>query len=604
MQYIARICRMVGGMPLGIILAATWVEHLAPATIATELTRGFDLLETELRDLPERQRSMRTILDYSVAAAHCKGTRCFYAVGHISGRLYPRAAQAVAGATLPILVHLVDKSFLQSIAGERYEIHELLRQYAGQQLKKVEALTETQRIHANYYLDLLHNAEERLAGTEQLPVIHQIEADFENIRAAWQWAVMQDEYRLIDGALEGLFRWFWLRRGRQQEGLALLNMAHQRLTPDGSKEMRSLWGRIAVRMVEQQGPWFVEPTTVRDRTERALRIAEEQEDEAEIAFCHWVIGLTIVSEGRMLERAAIKPANFHYERAISLYRTMDERFWLAHALEFQGHNFRQLEEYERANRILEESLTQRRIQNDRFGMARSYREIAWVRFFQGLEVDTIQAAETALAMQLEFGDQQGIADGQFFLALSLLCCGDWQRAKALNTPVQLFATDVNNLLYKRWSAYITTIVTAMERHMRDRGLSGCAFPNRFTPFSPKLFATIFSVEESDIYSHQISLRRNVRKIAQVAANEAEKIVALQFAAILWVHMGNHYRALQLLALVASHSSIVDSWVSYLPKVMTLEPTLRKQLAPTAFAQAWIEGQALALETVIGELCCG
>ncbi|MEZ4619848.1 MAG: BTAD domain-containing putative transcriptional regulator [Caldilineaceae bacterium] len=253
MQYIARICRMVGGMPLGIILAATWVEHLAPATIATELTRGFDLLETELRDLPERQRSMRTILDYSWQRLTVREQDVFMRLATFQGGFTRAAAQAVAGATLPILVHLVDKSFLQSIAGERYEIHELLRQYAGQQLKKVEALTETQRIHANYYLDLLHNAEERLAGTEQLPVIHQIEADFENIRAAWQWAVMQDEYRLIDGALEGLFRWFWLRCGRQQEGLALLNMAHQRLTPDGSKEMRSLWGGLPCAWLNSRG---------------------------------------------------------------------------------------------------------------------------------------------------------------------------------------------------------------------------------------------------------------------------------------------------------------------------------------------------------------
>ncbi len=53
------IRRMVGGMPLGIILAAVWIELLSPAAIADELRRGFDLLETEMRDLPERQRNMR-----------------------------------------------------------------------------------------------------------------------------------------------------------------------------------------------------------------------------------------------------------------------------------------------------------------------------------------------------------------------------------------------------------------------------------------------------------------------------------------------------------------------------------------------------------------
>jgi predicted ATPase len=68
-QAIVRICQLVGGMPLGIILAAAWVEVLSPDEIVTELSQGFDLLEAELHDLPERQRSMRAVLAH-LAAPH------------------------------------------------------------------------------------------------------------------------------------------------------------------------------------------------------------------------------------------------------------------------------------------------------------------------------------------------------------------------------------------------------------------------------------------------------------------------------------------------------------------------------------------------------
>ena len=64
-QAIVRICQLVGGMPLGIILAAAWVEVLSPDEIVTELSQGFDFLAAELRDLPERQRSMRAVLTQS-----------------------------------------------------------------------------------------------------------------------------------------------------------------------------------------------------------------------------------------------------------------------------------------------------------------------------------------------------------------------------------------------------------------------------------------------------------------------------------------------------------------------------------------------------------
>ncbi len=42
-----------------------WVEMLNPAEIAAELGRNFDLLTTDLQDVPERQRTIRGVFDYS-----------------------------------------------------------------------------------------------------------------------------------------------------------------------------------------------------------------------------------------------------------------------------------------------------------------------------------------------------------------------------------------------------------------------------------------------------------------------------------------------------------------------------------------------------------
>src|SRR5204863_9560499 len=48
LPYVARICRMVQGTPLGILLAASWVEALSPGEIAHEISRSLDFLETEV----------------------------------------------------------------------------------------------------------------------------------------------------------------------------------------------------------------------------------------------------------------------------------------------------------------------------------------------------------------------------------------------------------------------------------------------------------------------------------------------------------------------------------------------------------------------------
>lgn len=185
----------------------------------------------------------------------------------------------------------------------------------------------------------------------------------------------------------------------------------------------------------------------------------------------------------------------HYERAIAAYQAGDDHFWFAQVLEFQGHNYRQLEQHELAIALLQESLLLRHAEGDRFGLARSYREIAWVRFYQGLEHETVETAETALALQRELGDQQGIADGRFFLALSLLCCADWQRAQTLFTRVEKFALEMNNDLYQKWSAKGLSIATAMSENMAHLQLDACSFPNRFNKFMTKLMATIFSMKD-------------------------------------------------------------------------------------------------------------
>jgi serine/threonine protein kinase len=64
-QDVAQVIRLVGGLPLGIELAATWLEALPLSEIVTEIERSLDFLETDLRDVPERHRSIRAVFDYS-----------------------------------------------------------------------------------------------------------------------------------------------------------------------------------------------------------------------------------------------------------------------------------------------------------------------------------------------------------------------------------------------------------------------------------------------------------------------------------------------------------------------------------------------------------
>ena len=64
---VADICRRLEGLPLAIELAAAKVRLLTPQGIAQRLERSLPLLTAAVRDLPERHRTMRATIDWSVS---------------------------------------------------------------------------------------------------------------------------------------------------------------------------------------------------------------------------------------------------------------------------------------------------------------------------------------------------------------------------------------------------------------------------------------------------------------------------------------------------------------------------------------------------------
>ena len=185
---LARILSVTGGSPLGIILAAAWVDMLPVAEIADEVERSLDFLETEMGDVPDRHRSVRAVFDYSWALLSDQERELFASLSVFRGGFTREAAGEVAGATLRNLATLSNKSLVSaSPADGRYAIHELLRQYALSELEKEPVrFEEVLGAHADYYGALVEATEDLLISADQLTMAARLEADIENIRAGFR----------------------------------------------------------------------------------------------------------------------------------------------------------------------------------------------------------------------------------------------------------------------------------------------------------------------------------------------------------------------------------------------------------------------------------
>lgn len=203
---LVQICRQVQGMPLGIELAAAWVEALSLNEIAEEISRSLDFLETDMRDVPERHRSIRAVFDYSWNLLSGDERMTFVKMSVFRGAFTREAAQEVTNASLRTLTNLVNKSLLRRNQMGRYTVHELLRQYAEVNLADDKDLdAEVRTKHADHYLKMLGNREVCFHDERDRQNAHEIEIELENIKSACLWTAREQNFTRLEPALPSLY---------------------------------------------------------------------------------------------------------------------------------------------------------------------------------------------------------------------------------------------------------------------------------------------------------------------------------------------------------------------------------------------------------------
>ena len=198
---VKKICLSVDGMPLAIVLAAAWIDTLSVDEIAVEIERSIDMLETEKRDVPDRQRSVRAVIESSWNQVDPSAQTLLKRLSVFRGGFTRAAAQEAAGASLRGLSQLVDKALLRRDPDSgRYSIHELLRQYAEEQLAhSTDEERSAHEAHAKYFADFMKAREIALHDHRGKTALLEVEADFDNIRIAWNyWMNKQDAHRLLE----------------------------------------------------------------------------------------------------------------------------------------------------------------------------------------------------------------------------------------------------------------------------------------------------------------------------------------------------------------------------------------------------------------------
>ncbi len=405
---IARICRQVDGIPLGILLASSWVRVFSCPDIADEIQSDIDFLSSTAPDIDPRHRSLRAVFDHSWDLLSPGERSCLQRLSIFSAPFTTQAAQEICGATQLALAVFSDKSLLIHRQDNHYEMLSTFHLYARNHLQQIsDEHQATTKKYCEYYATYCSQKYVEITTPLQRKAVDNIISESENIRTAWSWMVESDRWDLIDLSKE-LMVSFHIIVGKSIEARELFNQALDKLNRLRSPSqdliragmlMRASYMDIRSGFVTQGLPGLYESleifkkhNSIWDMVEALLYLAEAH---------------------RVLHK--YPQAKIYIEEAISALQqnlpVKDNRVlaFTAHCQSVLGLVSLDLGEFEEAQRNLDESLAVTMKLGIPYGMINPLMGLGKLAFTRGEFVQARDLYLKAMETAINIYDQHGMA---------------------------------------------------------------------------------------------------------------------------------------------------------------------------------------------------
>jgi predicted ATPase/DNA-binding SARP family transcriptional activator len=557
---IIRICQLVNGLPLGIILASSWVRVYNCLQIAEEIHKSIDFLESSAPDLPPRQRSLRAVFDNSWELLSTEERIILSRLSIFQVAFTSFTAQEICSASPLVLTTFLDKSLLY-FQNERYEMLETFHQYAFGKLKSFnEEFTATRKKYIQYYVDFCLQKNLELNTSAQRQALDEMISEFENIRTAWTWMVECGDWDLIAKVKQSLLT-YHVMTGNFIQGRELFRLALNKINNSNDPSLR-----LYLASIQQSDAWM----TIRNGfiTEGLQGLTSSYET-FRLYSSTWEVFLSLLFLGdanRMLGNFRL--AKSYIEDALQLANESDFPksneiiATIAHCKSILGVIFIEMGEYDQAHTYLKTSLTTHQRIGTHWGSIQPLQGLGKLAYLKGEFIQArdlyLQALETAEKIY----DQRGmtlihnnlsapyevianpIESYQHILTALNLCKETGDR--------RLTALILNNLAYHQWrylhrpSEAIRTYHESIEIFSNLGDLRGVAFS--FYDIS-KAYLQVGLVDEARDYC--------LRSLQTAMTLDSLPLVlhALHGFINIYAHTKEDERALRLCNLIENHPQI-------------------------------------------------
>lgn len=398
----AAICRRLDRLPLAIELLAVRARTVTPRELLRQLEQPLEALGRGPRDVAPRHRSLRGVIQWSYNLLTADEQRVFRALGIFAGGCTAEAAQAVVGpevAVLPALEALHNASLLRSqVVAEqtRLLLLETIREFACEQLALYGEEAELRQRQVVHLAGFAATAYDELLRPEARRWRIWIAADYDNLCAAFRWAVEHGQYERALRLATGIWR-FHSMAGSLREGLERLEtaLAHREHTPLAAQcDALRAAGTLATSLNDYA------------RARRWLEAAVE---------AAWRLGDTYALQTALqklgtalLEQGELDDARTSLEVSLALARRGEDPTLAKFPLGYLAQLHRRLGELTEARALSEECLQMNQLRQDPEGIANALITLGTVVLAQGEPRHAYELAQTALEMHRTLDHQLGM----------------------------------------------------------------------------------------------------------------------------------------------------------------------------------------------------
>jgi len=421
-QFVIRICQLVGGLPLGIEIASSWLRALSCKEIAKEIEKNVDFLSTSLRDVPERHRSLRAVFDYSWDFLSDEEKDMFMKLSVFQGGFTREAAEKVTDISITMLTSFMDKSLIRKIPEGRYEMAEIIRQFANEKLRRYPDIEEKiKNLHSTYFADFLHKREEDILSVKAKETKDEIKREIKNIRLAWSWAVEKKMIVNIDRAVDTLYNFYDIM-GKFQEGEKCLVKAIETFKHSVLDNTLKVYGKLLSKI----GSFYYhlgDYSKAREYLNESISISEKLKEEKDKAFSLYCL-------------TRIEALLGNYENAeklgkesLKIYEEIKDRYGVPDSLNAIGVIYYYLKRFNEAKQLFEKSLEFSTEMGYQKGISTAFGNIGLVAYETGNYDEAKRLLMKGFEMDRKMGDRMGMANNLHNIGLTYKTLKDYENAK-------------------------------------------------------------------------------------------------------------------------------------------------------------------------------